>query len=580
MPFITMTAIQQGRAFYLIIILLSAGIFLRFIPLNTILYADDIVVMNVAEQKYFFAPANINPHPPLNNLFLIISTTLLGISERTFRLPAFIFSIATLILIYHFTKKFINEKAALWSLFLASLSVWHIYSAETNIGGDGILAFFLLLVSYFFLKDITEKKSSRHVFVGVLIALASFVKETTILLIPVFLLYFFFSKMKVREAMKKTSYMVLGFSLLGFIFFMMDLSFNHLSAIHNLIQLMLRTGVEKSGYVQPELFQYFFSFFKIAVWATPFFLLITLLWFFKREKQSGLAPTQKNVRLYIQIFLLVYTSFFIGYISPSFDKPRYLLTIVPFLCILAGDFLSRFTFTKKEQLSLVMLTLLFFLFFFFMNTHRNRISFDQKEKIVENIKTLQLNFDIGLISETGNPGFVVNLRVVLIAYVLAFIFVAGYLLNSQYQTSFFILFFAAAFAFNLFLAQEFVFHGTAPNYAAISKELHQYAMDNNLQEPIYLFKDPSMAYYLRTKYHKFYDFDVIQNSHEHIEKFKGLVHEKGGSVLLIDLPFINKEGELWQFINTCKERKTFSDKDMVVGYIFDCSDQKMMQSSR
>lgn len=564
------------KRLFIILVLLVGGVLLRFIPLNSIFYADDIVVMQVAEQKYFLAPANVNPHPPLGNLMLILSTTLFGIAEWTFRLPAFLFSIATMILVYFFTKHFINEKAALWSLFLISFFGWHIYSAATNIGGDGILAFFLLLASYYFLQHVHEDDLKKQIMIGTLIALASFVKETTLILAPVLLLYMFFSKIAIKAACKKILYMGLGFSIPWLIFISIDLFFNNLQAFQNLINLMLRTGVEKSGYIAPGFFQYLFSFFKVAVWTTPFFLCVVILWWFSKRQKMQQSMHGRNIRLYIKLFLFVFGSFFLFYISPSFDKPRYLLVIVPFLCVVGGDYLSKFSFTRKEQLSLVLVTLLFFSVFFVINQQRNSISFDQKEKIIESIMQLKLDFDVGLISETGNSGFVIKLNVVLIAYALAFLFAFAYLIvrkiSVKHQTVFFILFFAVAFAFNLFVAQEYIFHLTAPDYGKVSEQLHNYALINDLKQPIYLFKNPSMAYYLKPKYEEFYAFDVIQNSPERIQQFKELVREKGGTILLVDLPFVNKKGDLWQFITAaCEERNVITDKGIKAGYVIACS---------
>ncbi len=46
---------------------------------------------------------------------------------------------------------------------------------------------------------------------------------------------------------------------------------------------------------------------------------------------------------------------------------------------------------------------------------------------------------------------------------------------------------------------------------------------------------------------------------------------QGGSILIVDIPFVNKEGELWSIINdNCVADYTIVDKGIKIGWVFSC----------
>ncbi|MFA6888655.1 MAG: glycosyltransferase family 39 protein [Candidatus Woesearchaeota archaeon] len=554
---------------YILIAILVIGILLRATTLNDPFYGDDSAVAKIISDKEYFG-GTIIPHPPLGNLILIEFTSAVGFDEWSFRFPTFFFACATIILLYFFAKKYYDEETALWSVFFLSFSAWHIYGSKTNFGGEAFLAFFTLLASFFFLSYTQSEKWYFHVLTGIFIGIACMIKEASILLFPICIGYYLLNKFKIKTIMINSVWMITGFSSIFIIFLIIDYFFNNFHAIQALLGIMISTGIEKKGYITPDLFQYIFSFFKILFWLTPLWVFAFILKTWKTKETSLKEHIKGTIQEYTFIYLCVYGLFFIFYISPSFDKPRYLLIISPFIAMYTGNFFAKLKLNQKQIIACALLTILFFTFFLYFNKDRNIISFDDKNAILNNIKTGQLNFDVGIISETGNPGIVININIFIIAYLLCTLFAITYILLKNPNWIIIILLFGAGFGYNIFLAEEFLFHWTSPDYADATQKIIIYTNENNLVGPIYLFKDPSMNYYLPT-YSEVYALDTIQNSPEKIQEIKTLINEKGGTILLVDIPFINKDGELWQFITqTCEEKYVVSDNGIDIGYVFSC----------
>lgn len=573
----TMRIPSSGMMIFLLLI--ASGIFLRLWSLDEPLSGDDGLLTVVAQEKGFFG-SNVNRHPPLGNVFLILTTTLFGLTNWSFKLPAFLFSVATLILLYFFTKKYYDQKSALWAVFFLTFSAWHIFGSATNMASEGVISFFLVLASYFFLDYVRRSHWAYAFFIGIFIGVAILVKDVAVLLFGIFFLFMILNKFSLREIANKFFWMGLGASLCVALLVTTDYLFNDLVFTQEFIEgIFFERIVHRLGYIEPQPIHYVYSMFKIVVWSSPLFLLFFLLWFFQKNeatwKQSMLSKSKWCDFCFI--FIVIIGGFFIFYIAPVFDKSRHLLITAPFFSIIAGRYCSQFSWSKKQLCALALLTLLFFSLLGVVNSERNMISFDQQEKIFENIKTLALNFDVGLVFETGNPGIVLNFRTFLIAQLLGGIFAILFYVfftlktGNKYTEVFLLLFLSVALGYNVFLAGELVFHITAPDYGIAIEEIKEYALTHDLKQPIYIIKDPSIAYHLQEKYDRFYNVGIIENSPEKIQQFKALLQEQRGTVLLVDIPFVNKEGELWQFINQqCTEEFVVEDKSVEIGDVFTC----------
>ncbi len=557
---------------FLVIIILA--IIIRTISLNEPLTGDDAVVMKIAEEKLYFGGTS-SAHPPLGNIILIAITSIFGLNEWAFRLPAFLTAIGTIIVIYFFARREYDIKTAAWTALILAIAPWHIYSAKTNFGGDGVLAFFLLISSVIFLLYIHQDNWKKYIMIGIILGVVLLLKETTIILVVIFLIYMIFQRIGITEISKKLSFIFIGGTIIALIFISADGMFNNFEGIDKLIKNSIEKGVERKGYIEPQLSHYIFSWTKIFVWLTPLLLLLPIFSLCKdsqKEFKKEHRRKNKNVTLFAVIFILIYGVFVMIYLNPVFDKPRYLLVITPFLALLAGDVLARRVWTKKEIIIVGFISIIFLVSFLIINTSRNIISYDHTEEIINKVKTVDFSFDLAITSDTGNPGLVFSTWILIITYSISGICTIIYFFcrKNEYKNASFLIFISISGGYILFISQEFLFHFTSPDYSYASKQIITYAQEHNLPEPILLFKDPSIKWYLQDKYSAIYGYDNIQISDE---KFQNIQKQtsKGGTILFIDIPFIDREGRLWKLFQTCEDVLSIDDKGSDIAHVFVCS---------
>lgn len=156
--------------------------------------------------------------PPLYTYVAIPFIAIFGLNESAVRLPAATVGVLTVLVLYFLTLQMLkDEKIALWSTFILSISPWHIQLSRTAFeGGLGILLFSLGLL--FFLKGL--EKSKYFIFTGILWALTfytyhSFKLFTVLFIISLSLIFY-----------KKLNWQKILPAILIFIFFLLPLILN------------------------------------------------------------------------------------------------------------------------------------------------------------------------------------------------------------------------------------------------------------------------------------------------------------------------------------------------------------------
>lgn len=161
---------------------------------------------------------------------------------------------------------------------------------------------------------------------------------------------------------------------------------------------------------------------------------------------------------------------------------------------------------------------------------------------------------------------------IIFSFFFAFLFLMLFLFlkNKKIKTIFLILFLSISLAFNAFMYTEMVFNLTHPNIDKISKQTINYALENKLDAPIYVFRNYALKYYLEPKYGQ---GNVIQLDFkdEYDNNTLDAIKTSKGTVLVVDFPAINKQSDLWKFLSDkCTLTKSFEDKNENVGYVFSC----------
>ena len=86
--------------------------------------------------------------------------------------------------------------------------------------------------------------------------------------------------------------------------------------------------------------------------------------------------------------------------------------------------------------------------------------------------------------------------------------------------------------------------------------------ENQLPGPFYVFRDYAAQYYLGAKAK---NFDFTSDVNE-VSQDLG----KGGTLVVVDFPDLDKQSGLWKEFQRCELRKTVEDESWPLGYVFSC----------
>src|SRR3989344_9235935 len=137
----------------MIVLILTAGLILRFLKLNQSLWLDEAInvtfVKSLNLKSLIFEYSIGDFHPPLYHILLRGWVLLFGTSEIAVRLPSVFLGLATVYVVYLVAKKMFDNKTALVSATLIATSPLHVYySQEARM--YMLAAFFASLSVYFF----------------------------------------------------------------------------------------------------------------------------------------------------------------------------------------------------------------------------------------------------------------------------------------------------------------------------------------------------------------------------------------------------------------------------------------------
>jgi 4-amino-4-deoxy-L-arabinose transferase-like glycosyltransferase len=152
---------------FLIILITIIGSVLRFYRLGSqsFWYDEASSILDARGNLY-----NIS-HPPLSFLILRIVIETIGTTEFTARLPSALFGIATIPLIYMFSRQLFSEREGLIASFIISLSPWYIrWSQEARMYTE--LTVFTILALYFFYRTTYQKTLTSYVLSAIFTILA------------------------------------------------------------------------------------------------------------------------------------------------------------------------------------------------------------------------------------------------------------------------------------------------------------------------------------------------------------------------------------------------------------------------
>ncbi len=279
-------------------------------------------------------------HPPLYVYLLGASFKMLGVHEWSARMLSVIFTLATLFIVYRFSKDISNSSTVTFCSCLLFLLNPLIVQGSMLIDIDnGILMFLLMLIIYVYYK-IDRTKKINLFFLGILFGIALWAKFPTPPLIIIGILVFNLSNKNLKKGI--TESLIIGST--GVALFLG--TWFVYARFFNLPFLM--PFAHSSNYLNPGgtalnfLLTHLWGLKNIIFWANPFFILLVLLVTAKRAKRYVTTGQLDIHDLLLIIGLLIFFQYFFVGSYQTQDFPRYFIPMMPLFSIVIADFIYGF----------------------------------------------------------------------------------------------------------------------------------------------------------------------------------------------------------------------------------------------
>jgi dolichyl-phosphate beta-glucosyltransferase len=311
-------------------------------------------------------------YPPLFHVFLSFMYRIFGISFFTGSLSSLLFSSATLIFVFKFSKNYLksSEIGLISSIFfvICPIIIYLSIKAMTDIP----VFFFFFISIYLYLLAINTNKTKYFIISSVFSTLGLLTKWNVALIFPIIFCYSLFEN---KKTIKKL--------ILSFILVVMLLSpYLYLSYKAGLLFLPLKTSMITAGYTEKdpqytslEGWLYYPVTLSNNYFTLPIFILslFSLVYYLKKK--------QKYWKLFLIWFLVTYL-FFTW--LPNKD-PRYILPIWPSLIFPLATLLKSMNIKLKfVALILIIILLLNVNYFYLQPTFRHKTGFNSViDKVIE-----------------------------------------------------------------------------------------------------------------------------------------------------------------------------------------------------
>ena len=537
----------------LLIAIISIFLLIKIIGLGLNIYADETVFALEAKDGFANFGKVVSQHPPIPIFFYSLFGSIFGNSNIAIRFVPLTFSVLALIATYLLAKNLYDKRVAIISVIVMTVTFWYTL-ASLQVDIDGAILSFMLVCSFlcYLIYEKTMKKKWLFA-TGIFFGLSILTKIPAVLFIPVLFIYKLISEKSLSRAIKPILLILLmGISLFFFL---------------QLISYITGFGFFKSvimhatGYSTKKIS--FMPLVYLMIWGTPLLVITPFL---------ALKPLRKEdifLGIWCIIPVIFYMLFGIPFLSPY---ERYLMIVIPPLSILAGKYLSD-AFKPKYWLLFLSSLVISYIGLLIINLNTDYLPHNV-QAYLENLQNLNWNFYLPI---TGSSGAVFGLNFASIAIVYILSAILAVLMLTKYKAYSLHLFIGIAVAINLFMVQELVFNIIHPNFNKAISDEAEYFRENNLAFPIYT-NQLSFLYYLNledgynqsVRNSERYFWFTYNSESQRQRAMEEWLKTKGGTILVVDYPIIDKKSSLWNLITKCKNRKIFYSKNFPVGYVFEC----------
>lgn len=255
------------------------------------------------------------------------------------------FGAASVYLVYIIGKKLFNSTVGLYSAILFSLVPIHVFYSG-QVLTDTFVTFFVLLTFISFWLGYEEGNKKHKILFGLFLALSLLARYTTLWIAPIFLLYFIIRDKSLKFIKDKYLWYSIGVFFLALIpWFIYGFSFygNLIGGfIHGFKAASYWGGVQSWNFFFVNSWQILSAVGIIFIFSLFYILL-------KREH------TKREVYL-----VLIWTIFFLGMaMCMPHKEERFIMPIIPAVCLISGFFIDKLKKYKKIILILTFTMLVF-----------------------------------------------------------------------------------------------------------------------------------------------------------------------------------------------------------------------------
>ena len=166
-------------------LLVAVAAVLRLIGLGTELWLDEMITSIISIRPPLHELLTVykgdNQHP-LYSLLAHFTTSLLGDTPWAMRLPAMLFGVASVPMLFVLGKRLVSQREALLAAALLAVSYHHVWFSQ-NARGYSMLAFWAILATDLLLRGIREERRSLFVGYAVAVALGIYTHLTMVFLV-------------------------------------------------------------------------------------------------------------------------------------------------------------------------------------------------------------------------------------------------------------------------------------------------------------------------------------------------------------------------------------------------------------
>lgn len=543
-----MILMKNDVKFVFLVVIVLVSIILR-LPGLPLVPVDDEAAWVIAMDKEVLDYGAI-PHPPFSVLVYSLFVNVLGHDYCYLRFTALVFGILTIIVAYCLAKEIYGAGVARVSAVMMAISFYSIL-ASLQIDMDGsILSFLTVSTLYAYFIYLKSNRRRWLVASSVFFGLSLLTKYSAVLIVLIVFVYMLLSK---RDKLAS----VLPFVVIGGAMALLFPVVSYVSGNWGIFTNTLSWGSENvAGHDMGILKSSVKHVYRIVQYGTPLLLLFPLISFARRRKKE-----ENLLYAWVAVYFLFYT-----FVVSGGNISRYFMIIIPPLVILsARAFLILFDQLRmRDLLSIVGVALVLFGVICLQNGGAQTIEPFTLDR--QNFNVISQNADIWYYSTSG-PLFRVS------SFSFIFVLVGSALLvvlcsfAKGHERKLWIVFVALSLAFNMFLVEEFLFHGYSPDYNDVMRDMISYYDENNLEGPLYSVNE-DFAYFLTNG--SYYDLES--------RDVRSTLGKEGGTAVVLNLPkrmSLVDDNYAGNFMirdvaEKCVVLKVFYVGEYDAGYVYDC----------